>query len=35
MRDDIPVDFGFSLQKGKAVKVKPLNREKENHDNDE
>jgi len=35
MRDDIPVDFGFSLQKGKAVKVKLLNREKENHDNDE
>ena len=35
MRDDTPADFGFSLQKGNAVKVKLLNREKENHDYDE
>lgn len=35
MREEMTPEFGFSLQKGKAVKVKLLNSEKENEDNDE
>jgi S-DNA-T family DNA segregation ATPase FtsK/SpoIIIE len=35
MREDMSAGFGFSLQKGKSVKVKLLNSEKENGDNDE
>ena len=35
MREDMSTDFGFSIQKGKAVKVKLLNSKKENGDNDE
>ncbi|SDM84863.1 type VII secretion protein EssC [Bacillus sp. OK048] len=35
LREDMTAQFGFSLQKGKSVKVKLLNSEKENEDNDE
>ncbi|TDL71159.1 type VII secretion protein EssC [Rhodococcus qingshengii] len=35
MREDMTAGFGFSLQKGKSVKVKLLNSVKENGDNDE
>jgi len=35
MREDMSPEFGFVLQKGKSVKVKLLNTEKENEDNDE
>ncbi|MCP8969371.1 type VII secretion protein EssC [Ectobacillus ponti] len=35
MREDIADHFGFSLHKGKSVKVKLLNSERENEDNDE
>ncbi|WP_462410817.1 type VII secretion protein EssC [Neobacillus sp. Marseille-QA0830] len=35
MREDMTAEFGFSLQKGKGVKVKLLNSEKENRDSDE
>lgn len=35
LREEMPADFGFSLQKGKCVKVKLVNAEKENDDNDE
>jgi DNA segregation ATPase FtsK/SpoIIIE, S-DNA-T family len=35
MRQDMTAEFGFSLQKGKSVKVKLLNSQKENGNNDE
>jgi S-DNA-T family DNA segregation ATPase FtsK/SpoIIIE len=34
MREDMTADFGFSLQKGKAVKVKLLNSEQEDDNNE-
>ncbi|MBS4212960.1 type VII secretion protein EssC [Neobacillus rhizophilus] len=35
MREEMPSDFAYSLQNGKAVKVKLLNSQKENDDDDE